>query len=156
MMARLLVSLILVFGLSACQSPTGVPTTASSAVTPVPTANLTQTPQPGTGTAIGRIMVRGTGQPYANVIVRLAPVIDLGSDEEDAFALDEAQSPGTVSDDLGYFVFSSIEPGDYVLIFGNVATIYVIPTSEPDRAIVVTLSPDQITNIGELQIMFPQ
>ncbi len=108
------------------------------------------------GTAIGRLTVRGTNEPFANVIVRLAPVVDLGGDDEDAFALDEARSPGAVSDAYGNFIFSSIEPGDYVLIIGNIATIYVIPTSEPDRAIVVSLAPDTITDIGELQITFPQ
>jgi hypothetical protein len=156
-MQRRLVILVLAFGLvlSACQSPTSVPTAAGGAATPVPTVDLAQKPEPGKATAIGRIMTHGTNQPYANVIVRLAEVVDLGTAEEDAFALDETNSPGTVSDEQGYFAFSSIEPGDYVLIFGNISTIYVIPTSTPDHAIVVQLTQDQVTDIGELQIQFP-
>lgn len=157
-MANLLVPFVVVFVmlLTACQAPTNITPTVDKSITPVATVDLALTPEPGKASVIGRIMTRDTNQPYANVIVRLAPVVDLGTDEEDAFALDEARSPGTISDESGYFAFSSIEPGDYVLIFGNISTIYVIPTSTPDHAIVVKLMQDQVTNIGELQIKFPE
>jgi hypothetical protein len=164
-MTRSLLYMVVALGLllTGCQArtvestsaPTSIPALGEESSTPVPTANLSQTPEPGKANAVGRVMTRGANEPYANVIVRLAPVVDLGTDEDDAFALDDANSPGTVTDAQGYFAFANVEPGDYVLIFGNVSTIYLIPTSTPDHAIVVKLTAGQVTDIGELPIMFP-
>lgn len=111
------------------------------------------TPAAGKANVSGRIVSIKTGEPYIDATVRLAEVYrnELG---EGAYALDAALSPQTATDDQGNFVFTDIDPRDYVLIIGDPMTRYVIVADETGKAIVYSCPVDQVTNLGEHKIDF--
>ena len=135
--------------LAACQG-SGV-STGTPAPTPVPQVTPA-TPLPGKATVVGHAIALDTGKPFANTPVRLAEVLHLPPNS-DTFMLNDAQSPGAITDQQGYFLINNVDPKDYVIIVGNINLSYAIPTAEPDKARVWTLSAGQITDTGELRVI---
>ena len=73
-----------------------------------------------------------TGERIPAMIVRLAEVFRNEAGDA-AFVLDGAQSPGTLTDVEGRFIFQNVEPREYVLIVGNVeANEYEVIAASPD------------------------
>jgi hypothetical protein len=121
--------------------------------TATPPAQITPaTPLPGKATVVGRATALFTGKPFASIAVRLAVVLHLPPNS-DTFMLDDAHSPGAISDTQGYFVITDVAPNDYVVIIGNPNVQYAVPTAEPDKARVWKLSAGQITDFGELRVV---
>jgi hypothetical protein len=116
------------------------------------------TPQPSTGleagksTVVGQVFSTRTNAPMVNMGVRLAEVHRQG--EEGAFLLDTAFSPGDFTDEEGYFSFDNIEPGEYVVVVGNVEVYegYVIIPDSTGRPQVYDFPSDEVTDIGTLRV----
>ena len=102
----------------------------------------------------GRLINATDGKPMSGILVRLAEVYrnDAG---EGSYVLDQALSPGTESDENGYYVFENLTPGEFVLVLGDPLVKYLI-ISEPnsEKAKVWKVEPGKILDIGELSVDF--
>lgn len=135
--------------LSACQSQSGQSTPAS---TPGVQATLIATPNQNTMTLTGRLLSSVDGKPYANTAVQLAGVYRNG--ETAAFALDTARSPGSYTNEEGYFVIPGVIYKEFVIVVGNPEDKYYIVNDSNDMARVYKSEMGKIQEIGELTIDF--
>jgi hypothetical protein len=151
---------IIVILLAGCQATPSVEAEATPLVsageaeaTPQP-VEPTQAGQPETGkaTVTGKVFSLKTNAPLANMVVRLAEVHREG--ERGAFLLDTAFSPGDITDEQGYFIFENVEPGEFVLVVGDVEVYkgYVIIPESSGKPRVYEFEADKIQDVGELTV----
>lgn len=155
----LIIALVLVL-LTACQAATQVETgsvptdtqEAATASTPQVSVEPVGEPESGKATIVGQVISTKTNAPMVNMGVRLAEVHRQG--EEGAFLLDTAFSPGDFTDEGGYFRFEDVEPGEYVMVVGNVEVYqgYVIIPDTSGRPLVYNFEADKITDMGSLTV----
>lgn len=121
----------------------------ASTSTPIPT------PEQGKAVFAGQIF-NLEGKPLSSVSLRLAEVYhDENNLEKGAYVLDTAFSPGTISDENGFFAFTNIKPGEYVLVVGDVeVNNYVIVSEENGKARIWNIATDQIMDIGTLKVPY--
>lgn len=136
-----------------------VTTLALSACTPSPAPVLNRlgtpppTPQAGKAVVIGQVIDASSRQPLANVVIRLAEVHREG--EGGIFVLNTSTSPGTRSDEQGYFVFVDIPAGEYVVAVGegdNLNDYDVIEEGQSGRAKIWTAASDQVNDWGVIPV----
>ena len=99
---------------------------------------------------MGRIVERTDGEPITNISVRLAQVYK--QDNEEVFVLDDAFSPGDITDDEGWFVIKDVEAQTYVIVVGDANSAYEIISKSPGTARVWKLPPDEVTDVGTLKV----
>lgn len=110
------------------------------------------TPEPDRATVTGHVRSSITNEMLQATAVRLAEVYENEAGDA-AFVLDGAQSPGTLTDLNGRFIFRNVEARKYVLIVGNVeANDYEIIAASPTVAQVWTAEPGQILDVGEVVV----
>jgi hypothetical protein len=137
---NILCGLMLILALSAC---------SKAQVTPVVSGPMVTAPRSGTASVTGRVLSSKTGKPLADYAVRLAEVF---YDEGVPFyLLDAAFSPGTVADADGYFVFTDVEPKEYILGVGDYSTQWKT-FEENGESKIYKLVPDQILDVGVIKI----
>jgi hypothetical protein len=144
--------LLLALSLLGCQNrnPEVAPNPTASGQAGLPAAIVT-TPPPGRATVIGQVHSTRSGQPLVDFPVRLAEVYR--NDDQAAFVLDGAFSPGALTDADGRFVFTDIAAHEYVLVIGNPEVDDYVIISEPNgRARVIDIPADQIFDLGEFRV----
>lgn len=110
------------------------------------------TPEAGRAMVTGHVRSSVTNQMMQATPVRLAEVY-YNEEGDAAFVLSGAQSPGTLTDVEGRFIFQNVEPRDYVLVVGNVESgLYEIIAASPTEAQVWTAPADEILDVGELVV----
>ena len=107
-------------------------------------------PQEGMATVVGRCLSEKTGEPLPNTLVRLAEVVRSG--DEGAYVLDQAFSPGAVTDEKGYFIFENIKAMEYVVVVGDINFDYKIIENEEKKPRVWNALAGQILDIGVLKV----
>ena len=122
----------------------------SSPLRPTATALESLDPQEGKATVAGVVISREDGKPLADTGVRLAEVYR--QEGEGAFVLDDALSPGATTDQNGRFVIENVDPKEYVIVVGNVGTQYDIVAEPSGQAEVWELPPDQVVDVGTLEV----
>lgn len=137
---RCLLGLIAITLLTACSSPAS------------PVADVPQ-PEAGKATLMGRMVSASTGEPIPNTGVRLAEIYDANG--EDVYVLDIARSPGTFTDDGGYFIFANIPANSYVMFLTDDEMINAAITEAPDVAKAWKVEPDQILDLGSVSVEWP-
>lgn len=150
-MKRVVFVFMLVFLLifTACYKLTGQTINPEVLVSPTPPPQ----PESGKATMVGRVMHQD-GYPLGNVIVRLADVARGAEGRGGAFILDVARSPGTITDQNGFFTVQNIKPGEYVIVVGDVETgnVYEIIKEDNGTAKVWNFPADKVTDIGVLKV----
>ncbi|MEN4011825.1 MAG: hypothetical protein ROW48_07310 [Bellilinea sp.] len=142
MFRRVLYILIISVFLTSCQSETNNEF-----------GNTVPTPEQGKSNLTGRIMTV-QGKPLTETVVRLAEVYRDGENtERGAYLLDTAFSPGTITDNRGFFVFINLLPGEYVVVVGDVeSNNYVIIADEKGIARTWKTMENQILDLGKLVV----
>jgi len=84
----------------------------------------------------------------------LAEVVRNG--EEGAFLLDIAFSPGTYTNEDGYFVFADLEPMEYVLIIGDVYSDYEVINDESGKAKAWKVDAGAVVDTGSISVSIPK
>ena len=107
-------------------------------------------PEEGMATVTGRIISESSGLPLSDTIVRLAEVVR--QEDEGAYVLDVAFSPGTDSDGEGFFIFENVDALEYVIVVGDVYEEYKVIADEDGKARTWITIKDEILNVGELII----
>ena len=106
----------------------------------------------GKTTVVGRIISTRDEKPIVNVSVRLAKVYREGG--RGAYVLDEAFSPGTITDGDGQFVFTDINPAEYVVVVGDVKVKYAIVMNDESSVFVLKIPKEAVWDVGTLQVDF--
>lgn len=112
-------------------------------------------PTPQTGkSSLGGLLVDKTGLPLKHITIRLAEVYRENENSDNgAYILDTAFSPGTITDESGFFFFENIEPIEYVIVVGDIENNnYEIISQENGRPRVWHAVEGQILDVGKLQI----
>ena len=110
-------------------------------------------PETGKATLIGRVLSTTTGEPLPNMLIRLARVYR--EDDKAAFVLEDAFSPGGMTDAEGYFTIPNIDPIEYVIVVGDVYSDYKIIEGKDGRAQPWATSEGEILDVGELKVDLP-
>ena len=105
-------------------------------------------PEAGMATVTGRVISEESGLPFADTVVRLAEVVR--QEQEGAYVLDVAFSPGTDSDGEGFFIFENVDAIEYVIVVGDVYEIYKVIVGEDGKAKTWVTVEGQILDVGEL------
>lgn len=118
------------------------------------TLSSEQMPSPDSDKSIihGRLL-SPEQMPLDGVVVRLAQVYRFG-DDQGTFILDEAQSPSTISEEDGQYVFLNISPGEYVLFIGRLHADYKIVSEADETPIVYEVGPGEILKIEPVIVDF--
>jgi hypothetical protein len=151
--ATLSLVLLVYLCIQGCQYPSDIepypkPVSYPNDRLPLPALTLA----PTKSALIGRVVLSNNHQALANTSIRLAKVQWNEQKTEGIFVLDTANSPGALTRSDGSFALMNIEPGDYVIIVGDVIGVHVI-ISEPDgKAKVYTAEQNQILDIGTVEI----
>ena len=140
------------FLLISCSSDTSTQIESDQSIGVIPT--LSSTAMPGKSAIVGQVVsIAGQQpQPLPNTEVRIASVIWNEDKTDGAFVIDEASNPTFITDDLGGFVFTDIEPQDYVIVVGELYGQNVILSKPDGTARIFTLTADNILNVGTLQV----
>ncbi|MBN1147483.1 MAG: hypothetical protein JXA78_09515 [Anaerolineales bacterium] len=108
-------------------------------------------PEDGLATVIGQVLDKETGKPLANTIMRLAEVYRDG--DRGAYVLDMAFSPGTRTDDKGYFIFENIPAREYVIMVGEYEREYDVIENDDRTARVWNAEANKILDVGVLKAL---
>jgi len=152
-MNRKLITFCLLFLLLLSSCNKGLPSTINPEV--LPTGTPPPPPESGKATAIGQIKHQD-GSPFNDVIVRLANVARDAQGKGGAYILDIGRSPTTNTDAYGSFIIDNIDPGDYVIVIGDVEVpqLYEVVQESNGDAKVWTFPVDQVTDVGTLTVSF--
>lgn len=137
--------------LSAGESPLSAPESPLSAPGAI---------APGKALVVGRLFSQETGLPLNRSVVRLAEVYcpegtkDEDKSEECFWALDNAYSPSTFTDETGRFEFADVDARDYVVMVGDYVTRYAFMEDAQDKPIIVTALADVVTDVGEHYVFY--
>ena len=145
---KILIALLLLVGVAACSLNGNETDTAQSEATLVPT------PEAGMATVVGKVYSTTADAPLDNVDVRLAEVVRVEDPEvgSDIYVLDQAFSPGAITDENGVFVVENIEAKEYVIIVGDVERAYEVFNDDSGKPKVWNALPDQILDVGVLEV----
>lgn len=163
--------------IAACnyQAPTPVsnqdePTAGAQPDSPVsplqpasPLAQLDKPSNPDLSLLRGQLISKTNGQPLANAVVRLAEVycpegtLQEDKDTDCFWALSNSFSPSTFSDANGNFRFEDVEARDWVVIIGDMMTIYTLIAldEQQDKPIIWTTLPGELLDIGQHSVAYP-
>ena len=111
-------------------------------------------PESSKSAMVGQIATISSGgkQPLQGMVVRLATVHWSEDKTEGAFVLDGASAPSAKTVEDGVFIFTDIEPGDYVIVVGDVMGLHEI-ISEPDGAAkIYSTAKGQVLDAGLLEV----
>ncbi len=108
-------------------------------------------PESGRATVFGNVSNPTNNQPYSQVQVQLAEAYDNEKGETN-FVLNTAQSPVTVADDQGDFVFENISPHRYVVVVGDVYGNYKILLGPDQVTLVIDAVTDQKLDLGKIKV----
>ncbi|MEM4217083.1 MAG: hypothetical protein QXZ09_03585 [Candidatus Methanomethylicaceae archaeon] len=161
-MKKKILAMILLF-MTACLPTQNVQSDISPVfIVPSPTPltfDKEDLPEPEDGKAIitGRLWSATSGEPLSKVVVRLAEVYYQNNEPKSMigiYVLDNAFSPSAITDVNGLFVFTNVEPRDYVLFIGDVAIKHVVVTREDGKPQVWTVRAGEIVNLGDLRVEY--
>jgi hypothetical protein len=148
----LIVTLFLIMlAVAGCQPQQPAIKTSQATTAPTPMETM-ETLDANMGGVTGRAMSNITNQPLGNTIVRLAEVVR--QNDQAAFVLDTAFSPGTISDENGNFTIMNVPAQEYVIVVGNVEIYqgYEILQDASGKANTYTVTAGEILDVGDLRV----
>lgn len=135
----------------------GTSCSSSSASTPSPAvqAEIDQIElEPEKAALVGQVVTNASGEPVLlpDTVVRLAKVFWNEDNTDGAFVLEGGSSPSDITNELGVFSHVNIEPGDYVVVVGEVIGIHEIISNPDGSAKIFTAKEGQITDTGIIRV----
>jgi len=111
------------------------------------------TPSVVTGVINGRILIKGTNEPYLNSLLLLGEISK--PDKEGyppliGYSL-ESNPRGTQSTN-GDFYFSNIMPGEYGIVLWSPMSTFLLSNFETGETILITVTAGEITDLGAVYI----
>jgi hypothetical protein len=130
-------------------SPLPSPTATYASPIPVLTPNLTQ------GTITGRLIHSVSGAPIDDQVIYLGDLLPMEPSPAYLIIMKQRESPNTITDKEGWFIFSNLTPGTYALILWTPGKSKVIIDIETNKELLVTVEAGKITNLGEIKVDWP-
>ncbi len=143
--AAIIGSLILLV-LSACTSAPVSQAPVSTPSKPIPT------PEPGKAVVVGQVVSNGTQAPIRRTYVYLAQVYWDAEHKQAAYALDIARSPGTISDEQGFFTFRDVPPAEYVIVVGDFYGRNDVERVKDGSAKIQKTDANKVLDVGKVQV----
>jgi hypothetical protein len=138
---NLLILSILFMLLTACGKP--------PVVAPSDLPLSIQKAEPGKATIIGKIISAYSNEPLMKA-VWLAEVHRKG--DQAIFVLNAVSSPGIYSDKNGTFVFTNVDPLEYVIVVGDPEGLNQVVNDDSGKPKVWNFSAGETIDIGELKV----
>ncbi|HEU4327298.1 MAG TPA: hypothetical protein VFS21_29440 [Roseiflexaceae bacterium] len=119
-------------------------------------------PEADKAVVTGQAINQDNQKPIPNVIVRLAEIYWNPERTDAALALDEANSPATIADAQGYFVFNNIPAREYAIIFrspnraDSSGDVIVSEKGNANRALLINPAAGQTTDVGGVAARRPE
>jgi hypothetical protein len=125
---------------------TEVPLSASSQVVPESTRVL------GEDWIAGRLLLLQDGEsiPVTQAIIYLAEILPDDQGELRLAAMDRVNSPRSVTDEKGSFLFEDVPPGNYGLVLDMIRQSYLLGDPESGEALIITLEEGEAVDMGDL------
>lgn len=127
----------------------------TQATNPLPTLGPTL-PPPTKAANTG--IVEGTllhyNEPVVNAILYLAGLIKDAQGQDVFASLDRINSPKSLTDDKGNFIFYNIPPGKYGLVLDTVQDSYLLHYPETPQQIIIEVTADSRVSLGELNFQY--
>ncbi len=133
--------------------------TEEPALTVTPEVLVPPTPILGEAAITGVILNdQSHPKPVADTVVWLGRIFWDDARENAAFAIDASSGPSTTTDANGKFLLTGIEPGDYVIVVGDLDGSHVViaEPDDPNTAMVYTIDSETILDVGELHVALPE
>lgn len=110
-------------------------------------------PESGTGVIKGFAISKETTKPLTDTFVMLADVYREG--DVGAYVLDAAHSPFATSDiESGFFLFSNVPPGEYVIVIGDpYGKQGVAPDESGEKVGTWLVEENKVLDVGELHVV---
>lgn len=106
---------------------------------------------PSLGGAMGRVLVRSTGQPMSGIAIYLGEQLPLEPGPEYAITFQQDSSPHTMLDADGFFVITDVKPGTYALVLWTPFGSQVIPDpNDATRELQVVIVSGQFTDLHDV------
>lgn len=113
---------------------------------PVPTPSVDRS------SVTGHIVFKETGAPLINVPIVLAQIYR-NEQNDGAFVYDSASSPYALTDVNGRFIFTDIEPGEFILVVGNIEVNRYELLTEPDGSSrILSLPSGEILDLDVIEV----
>jgi len=144
-----LAAFITILLLTSCSSTTE-PTTSPAVQEAMDQIEL----EPGKAAIVGQVVTNASGEPVLlpGTVVRLAQVFWNEENSDGAFVLEGGSSPSDITNEMGVFVHSNIDPADYVVVVGEVIGIHEIISNPDGSAKIFTAKDGQITDVGIIRV----
>lgn len=109
---------------------------------------------PSKSAVVGQVNTTYSGQPtpMVRVSVRLAKVFWNEDKSDGAFVLEGSTSPGSYTDERGVFTITNIDPGDYVIVVGEVIGDNEIIAETTGKARIFSAKEGEIIDAGTLVV----
>jgi hypothetical protein len=116
--------------------------------TSISTPNVTFTQDPSMGYVLGKLLNKNT--PIPNISLYLAEVITDSTGKQQVAGLDPRNSPNTITDEQGNFVFTQLKPGSYALILDIVTNQFLLNYPNTEKPIILQVEAGKENNLGDL------
>lgn len=106
-------------------------------------------------TAISGFIIKGSKSlAVEGIVVRLGNVIWSDEKTDGNFIIDGANSPSTITDEKGYFLFNNIEVDDYVIVVGNLeeSPIIIVQKDQREKAEIFSPKKNEELFVGNLNL----
>lgn len=123
------------------ESPVSTPEASVPSASPIPT------PKEGTGSVVGCLVDRETGETIRGVAVYLADVGDLIMIQQDS-------SPHVMPDPEGCFALLNVKPKTYAMVLWTPHSSRVVEIPEGSTYTLV-VKPSEINDLGDLRVKRP-
>ena len=144
-----LAAFITILLLTSCSSTTE-PTTSPAVQDAMDQIEL----EPGKAAIVGQVVTNASGEPVLlpGTVIRLAQVFWNEENSDGAFVLEGGSSPSDITNEMGVFVHSNIDPADYVVVVGEVIGTHEIISNPDGSAKIFTAKEGQITDVGIIRV----
>ena len=142
--------------LAQAESPLGI--TSDSDAVQAADLDVDVEPTADSAVVVGRLVSLTTNEPLADRVVRLPEVYcpdgitEEQKRDECFWALDDAFTPGDITDEDGIFIIEGVEPRDYVLMIGDVMTRYTVIEDNAERPIIWMPAANDILEVGQIAV----
>ncbi len=118
----------------------------------IPATAPTATLAPNMGRVTGVLQVRSgeASQPVRDAILYLAGTLKDSAENESVAAMDPVNSPRTLSDDQGRFMFPNVAPGNYGLVLYAITTSYMLNQPDTGDSMLITVTAGNQIDLGTL------
>ncbi len=149
--SKTMLIIVMLFGLSACSI--SLSSREESAAIGTPEATEISSPGTNEGILIGTLIAPSDspnpGQPYADIRIYLGTLLIADDGKTTLARVNDLTSPQTFTDATGHFVFTGLEPAEYIITV-QVPPNGLVKLNEPGtgRDQVIKVEGGKITDIG--------